>query len=96
MKPFRLHCPVSPGNCPAKKKRVFFGDEIRVGRERYSTITPIDAESCVGSDLAGALGVGYSLAATRPKDQWVFFPAIFLGKYRTAGSIDNRDNLYLV
>jgi hypothetical protein len=51
MKPFRLHCPVGPGNCPAKKS-MFFGDEIRVGRERYSNITPIDAESCAGSDGA--------------------------------------------
>eukprot|EP01049_Picozoa_sp_SAG25_P008360 SAG25_NODE_744_length_5595_cov_111.883552_2_plen_223_part_00 len=43
--------PVGPGNCPAKKK-VFFEGEIRVGRERYSNITPIDAESCVGNDGA--------------------------------------------
>jgi hypothetical protein len=94
MKPFRLQGSL-PGHVPSKKS-MFFGHEIRVGKREILNITPIDVESCAGSDLAGALGVGYSLAATRPKDQWVFFPAIFLGKYRTAGSIDNRDNLYLV
>jgi hypothetical protein len=34
------------------KKSVFFGHEIRGERERYSTITPIDVESCAGSDGA--------------------------------------------
>jgi hypothetical protein len=72
----KAHCPAM---CPAKKS-MFFGHEIRVGKREILNITPIDVESCAGSDLAGALGVGYSLAATRPKDQWFFFPCDIFGK----------------